>query len=140
MPTVKRRSYGVVPRASDAQGKQIYLLLRAYANWDFPKGAADGDETPLQAATRELREETGITLCELRWGEVSKDTAIYSADKVATYFLAQVTQQDLSLPISEELGRPEHDEYRWVSAEEAATLLGPRLQPILAWAVSVTGF
>ncbi len=139
MPTVKRRSYGVVPSATDAQGKQIYLLLRAYANWDFPKGGADGDETPLQAATRELREETGITQCELRWGEVSKDTAIYSGDKIATYFLAQVTQQELSLPISEELGRPEHDEFRWVSAEEAATLLGPRLQPILAWAVSVTG-
>ncbi|EXI81778.1 MAG: RNA pyrophosphohydrolase [Candidatus Accumulibacter appositus] len=139
MPTVRRHSYGVVPTATDAQGKRIYLLLRAYANWDFPKGAADGDETPLEAAIRELREETGIARCELCWGEVSQDTAIYSGDKVATYFLARVARQELSLPISEELGRPEHDEYRWVSAEEAATLLGPRLRPILAWAVSVSG-
>lgn len=137
MQTIRNRSYGVVPSAKDAQGKRVYLLLRAYANWDFPKGAADADETPLQAAIRELREETGITEFELRWGEISQDTAIYSRGKVATYFLAQVRQQELRLPISAELGKPEHDEYLWVSAEEAATLLPPRLQAILAWAVAV---
>jgi len=37
-------------------------------------------------------------------------------------------------PVSPELGRPEHDEWRWVSFDEAEHLLPPRLQPILAWA------
>jgi hypothetical protein len=36
--------------------------------------------------------------------------------------------------VSPELGRPEHDEWRWVSCDEAAHLLPPRLQPVLAWA------
>ncbi len=134
MPTVKNRSYGLVPIAIDANGKRLYLLLRAYRNWDFPKGAADGDETPLQAASREFREETSLAEFAMPWGEVSKDTAIYANGKVASYFLAQVVQQELNLPISEELGRPEHDEYRWVNSDEAAVLLPPRLQPILAWA------
>lgn len=138
MPTVRNRSYGLVPNAIDADGKRLYLILRAYRNWDFPKGAADRGETPLQAAIREFREETGLAKFEMPWGEVSKDTTIYANGKVATYFLAQVKQQVLTLPISKELGRPEHDEYRWVSAEEAATLLPPRLQPILAWAISAT--
>jgi bis(5'-nucleosidyl)-tetraphosphatase len=41
------------------------------------------------------------------------------------------------LPINVELGHPEHDEYRWVSCDEAAVLLAPRLIPILDWAVNV---
>src|ERR1700676_1767355 len=28
--------------------------------WALPKGHPDGDETPLEAATREVREETGV--------------------------------------------------------------------------------
>ncbi len=38
------------------------LCVRAYANWDFPKGMLDGDESPRDAAVRELREE-GIGIC-----------------------------------------------------------------------------
>jgi bis(5'-nucleosidyl)-tetraphosphatase len=38
------------------------------------------------------------------------------------------------LPVSPELGRPEHHEFRWVSYEEAHRLLSPRVDPILDWA------
>jgi hypothetical protein len=38
------------------------------------------------------------------------------------------------LPVSPELGRPEHHEYRWVTYEEARSLLPLRLLPILEWA------
>ena len=40
----------------------------------------------------------------------------------------------LKLPVSPELGRPEHDEYRWVSFDEAEDLLPPRLAVVLEWA------
>ena len=37
------------------------LLLRAYRNWDLPKGLVEPGEQPFAAACREVEEETGIT-------------------------------------------------------------------------------
>ena len=137
MATVKRRSFGMVPIALGNDGVIAFLLLRAYKNWDFPKGGADDGETPLAAAVREMEEETSIQQFSLDWGEVMMDTEIYAGGKVASYFLARVQMQDITLPVSNELGRPEHDEYRWVSSAEARILLPPRLIPILDWAVRI---
>lgn len=137
MPAVKKRSFGIVPVAIEQDGSWLLLILRAYKNWDFPKGGADDNETPLAAAIREMNEETGVQQLALEWGEVSMDTEIYAGGKVATYYIARIDKQELTLPVSEELGRPEHDEYRWVSYQEARSLLPPRLIPMLEWAVSV---
>lgn len=137
MPAIKKRSYGMVPYAVDENGEQHFLILRAFRNWDFPKGAADQGETPILAAKREMREETGIADLEMPHGEISKDTEVYAGGKVATFYIARVKRQKLTLPVSEELGRPEHDEYRWVSAQEARRLLPARLLPILEWAASI---
>ena len=41
---------------------------------------------------------------------------------------------DIMLPVSPELGRPEHHEYRWISFDEAEDLLPPRLAVVLEWA------
>lgn len=135
MPTVKRRSFGVVPIATEHDGSPVILILRAYKNWDFPKGGADEGESPLEAAKREMIEETGIQQFMLEWGEVSMDTEIYSGGKVATYYPVRVEKREITLPVNEELGRPEHDEYRWVSSDEAHSLLPLRLIPILDWAM-----
>ena len=137
MATVKRRSFGIVPVATAQDGSPLFLVLRAFKNWDFPKGGADEGESPLAAATRELKEETGIQQFDFEWGEKSMDTEIYAGGKVATYFLARVEKQEVVLPISEELGRPEHDESRWESYQEARALLPPRLIPILEWSVGI---
>lgn len=139
MPMIKKRSYGIVPYAVDQNGEQRFLILRAFRNWDFPKGGADENETPILAARREMREETGIADFEMPFGEICKDTEVYAGGKVATFFIARVKQQKLALPVSEELGKPEHDEYRWVSAQEARRLLPVRLVPILEWAASIAG-
>jgi 8-oxo-dGTP pyrophosphatase MutT (NUDIX family) len=42
------------------QSPPQFLLMRHASRWDLPKGHADPGETPLQAATRELAEETGL--------------------------------------------------------------------------------
>lgn len=110
------------------------LILRCYDHWDFPKGTLEPGETPLQAAIRETAEESSVTDVDFRWGEIYRETAPYRRGKVARYYLAETRQVVIHLPIAPELGRPEHDEWRWVDFAEAQRLLPPRLQPILAWA------
>ena len=137
MSVIRRRSYGIVPYAIGGDGAVRFLLLRAFRNWDFPKGGAQGAETPLEAARREMREETGIPDFEMPHGEACIDTEPYAGGKVATYFVARTRQRDLILPVNPELGRPEHDEFRWVAQEQARRMLAVRLHPVLDWAASV---
>ncbi len=126
-------SAGVVVARHDSGGWRL-LVLRAYRNWDFPKGRVEPGETPLDAAIRETAEEASIRDLVFHWGEAYCETAPYRGGKVARYYLAETTQLNIILPVSPELGRPEHDEWRWVSFDNAKRLLPPRLQPILAWA------
>lgn len=126
------RSAGVVVVRRAAQGWRV-LVLRAYRNWDFPKGLIEPGETPFAAAVREAHEETGIEDLDFRWGEDYRETEPYARNKVARYYLAETDAVQLTLPVSPELGRPEHHEYRWVEFAEAQRLLPPRLQSILAW-------
>jgi 8-oxo-dGTP pyrophosphatase MutT (NUDIX family) len=126
-------SAGIVPLRRTPDGWRI-LILRAYRNWDFPKGFIDAGETPLDAAKREAAEEADLHDLEFPFGERYCDTAPYSGGKIARYYLAETRREDVSLPVSPELGRPEHHEGRWVELEEAQRLLPPRLQPVLAWA------
>lgn len=109
------------------------LVLRAFRNWDFPKGLIEPGEAPFAAAVREAREETGIADLAFRWGEDFRETEPYARNKVARYYLAETRQEELTLPVSPELGRPEHHEYRWIDFATAARLLPPRLRPILRW-------
>jgi len=109
------------------------LLLRAYKNWDFPKGLVEPGESELDAAKREVEEETGLGDLEYPFGEEFKETLPYSGNKIARYYLAQTDAEKIELPVSAELGRPEHHEYRWVTFDEAEDLLPPRLAVVLDW-------
>ena len=126
-------SAGVVVARRENSGWRL-LVLRAYRNWDFPKGMVEPGEAPLDAAIRETAEEAGISDLAFRWGEGYCETAPYGRGKVARYYLAETEQVRITLPVSPELGRPEHDEWRWASLDEAERVLPPRLQPVLAWA------
>lgn len=112
----------------------LFLLLRAYRYWDFPKGAVEPDETPLQAAIREVIEETGIRALEFRWGEVCRETEPYDRGKVARYYLACTPQAEVRLTANPRTGVREHMEYRWLDYPAAAGLVTPRVRKILDWA------
>jgi 8-oxo-dGTP pyrophosphatase MutT (NUDIX family) len=115
-------------------GEPRYLLLRAFRNWDFPKGMVEQGETPLAAARREVFEETGIETLRFAWGEEYRETGVYDRGKVARYYLAETSSATITLGINPALGKPEHQEFRWVEAQEARHLLPPRLLPIFDWA------
>ena len=131
--TPRAFSAGVVVVRRDTSGWRL-LVLRSYRNWDFPKGMVEPGEAPLDAALRETAEEAAISDLAFRWGEGYCETAPYRGGKVARYYLTETTQAFITLPVSPELGRPEHDAWRWVSFDEAECLLPPRLQPVLVWA------
>ncbi len=134
--TGHRFSAGIVV-VRRAGGEWKLLVLRAYDNWDFPKGTIEPGETPLAAAMRETAEEAGLAGLRFRWGEVCRETAPYgSPPKIARYYLAETSKTDITLPVSPELGRPEHHEWRWVDFGEARRLLPQRLQPVLDWAAA----
>lgn len=115
------------------------LVLRVYRNWDFPKGLVEPGEEPLDAALREVAEETGLRGLELPWGEVWAETEPYAGGKVARFYVAESTKGTVVLPINPQLGRPEHHEFRWLELDAAARLLPPRLERILRWAQTVIG-
>jgi len=131
-----RRAAGIVVLRRDPAGWRV-LLLRAFRNWDFPKGLIEPGEEPLAAAIRETREEAGLTDLAFPWGHAYRETGPYAGGKVARFYVAETRAERIELPLSPELGRPEHHEWRWASFDAARQLLVPRLQLILDWVESV---
>lgn len=127
------RSAGVVIVRPSTQGWR-YLLLRAFRHWDFPKGLVQPGELPLEAARREVREETGLTALRFDWGDVYCETPPYAANKIARYYLAAAPAGDVVLPVNPKLGHAEHHEFCWLDYVAARKKLVPRLQAVLDWA------
>lgn len=126
-------SAGIIPIYREEEN--LFLLLRSYSYWDFPKGLLDPGETPLQAAQRELLEEAGLGEVHFPWGKDFIETEPYGAQgKIARYYLGEVKTRQVVLGINPELGRPEHQEYRWLTYDEAQKIVVPRLSRVLDWA------
>jgi 8-oxo-dGTP pyrophosphatase MutT (NUDIX family) len=84
----KNTAVGVLP----VEGDHVYLVgqyrypLQRYS-WEIPEGGCPEDEEPLQAARRELREETGLEARDwVRLGEAFLSNSV--ADEHAVWFLA----------------------------------------------------
>lgn len=114
-----------------------FLLLRAYSHWDFPKGMVETHEDPLAAAIREVAEETTLTDLTFIWGQDFIETPPYGLGKIARYYVAESAAGAVDLPYSAEIGKPEHDEFRWVDFDAALTLLSPRVRTVLQWAQQI---
>ena len=127
-------SAGVIPVRETADGPR-FLLLRVYRYWDFPKGEVEPGEDAMAAARRELEEESGIFQLELPWGADYYETLPYGRGKVARYYLARTAMAQVRLGINPQLGRPEHHEFRWVSAQQGLELLNARVAAALRWAL-----
>ena len=91
-------------------------------------------EDPLDTAKREVREETAIEDLEFRWGEGHIETAPYSKNKIARYYVASTATEQVKLPVNPQLGAPEHHEFRWLGFADARPLVVPRIEAVLDWA------
>jgi 8-oxo-dGTP pyrophosphatase MutT (NUDIX family) len=115
-------------------GDWLFLLLRAFRSWDFPKGMVEPGEEPLAAAKREVREESTIADLDFRFGEKFIETGPYSRNKVARYYIAATRTVDVTLPVNPALGFAEHHEWRWVDFAAAMNLVSLRVAPVVDWA------
>ena len=104
---------------------EVLIVNQNNNSWSLPKGHVDQGETPLEAACREIEEESGISelvfIRELgsyerhKIGLDGKDDK--SELKVMTFFLFETSQLELE---PQDLHNPEA---RWVRKEEVAKLL-----------------
>lgn len=117
----------------------VTLMLRAYRNWDFPKGLREEGETAIEAAIREVGEETGIHHLAFDWGEKYIETGPYNRGKVARYYLARTDEEKVVMGIVPALGRAEHHQSLWVDFDKAYDLTAPRVRAVVQWARQIVG-
>lgn len=64
-------------RAGDDSELMAFERIDAPGQWQLPQGGIERDETPVQAAWRELEEETGLTSDDVRLAHEHRDWTAY---------------------------------------------------------------
>ena len=126
------RSIQVVVFAESAE-KRLYLLLRRVPShggfWQSVTGSLEDGETHLQAAVREVCEETGFSVQEHELIDLGLTNRFEIAEQWRPKYAPGVTHNEevcFALPVhqaSVDLDRLEHDEYVWVDYDAAAGML-----------------
>jgi 8-oxo-dGTP pyrophosphatase MutT (NUDIX family) len=124
---------GIVTRRTADGGIEVVLVHRPkYDDWTFPKGKVEPGETDEEAATREVREETGFE-CTLG-SELATVRYIdgRGRPKRVHYWFMTVSGGSETIP------NDEVDELRWLSPGDATTLLTYAHDQALARDLGVT--
>ena len=110
----------------NTQGDVLLCHATETSHWDIPKGQGEPDEQPVQAALRELVEETGIVLEAKRLKDLGR--FVYRRDKDLHLFAVRVSDDEVKLeecvcesyfPRRQDGTMiPEMDAYRWVTPAE----------------------
>ena len=119
-----------------SEPEKTILCLRAYSNWDFPKGHLEENEAAITAAIRETLEETSLEHGSdyILTGDKAPSITYGSGKnkKTATFFLAKrMSDKQPILPVNPKIGKPEHDEWKWVPLTEVSFLYASRFKPVV---------
>lgn len=126
---VKERSAGAVVFSTTPEGPEYLLLRYGGGNWGFPKGHVEAGETDVQAAQREVGEETGIPIEQQRLVDGFEDDTDYRfrrghtlVEKDVRFFLIEAGTRDVKIS-------HEHSGYAWLPYSQALARVsfeGPR--------------
>lgn len=126
---IKQQSAGIITFIEN-EYEILYLVLHYLSgHWDFPKGKLEPNETLVQAAVRELQEETGLAATMLPGFQESLHYMFKERgkliEKTVTFFVGKTDTQAIRLSY-------EHNGYLWLPYEQAhAKLTYKNAQEIL---------
>ena len=119
-----RRAIFVVVYFIDKKGEIEYLILKRkhhWKGWEFPKGGVDFNETKEETARREIKEETGLKILNIRKFNFSGKYKYKKEFGDRTGIIGQT----FSLYAAEikkgkvKIDKKEHSEYKWLKFEQA---------------------
>jgi bis(5'-nucleosidyl)-tetraphosphatase len=117
------KSAGFILISDDFLTSHYSVLLLHYrsGHWDFPKGNIETNETEMQAATRELREETDIT--KFRLMPNFRTTLSYKYNKKSKLISKQVILFLASTKVKKVKISNEHIGYKWTESDSSVDQL-----------------
>ena len=138
----KRLSCGVV--ILNRERELLLCHVTGQNHWDLPKGGIDPGETPLEAALRETREESGLrlqadALSDLgRFAYTNKKNLHLFACLMPRFELKELRCESRYLDRHSGRQLPEMDGFGWFGFDRVAALCTPKMSQVLVSKVGLT--
>ena len=113
------KSCGAIVYRKSHGNTEILLIKHVNSgHWSFPKGHVEGEETEIETALREIKEETGIdVIIDPSFRETVSYSPRKDTQKVVVYFIGKAKNFEF-VPQEEEIAQ-----VRWVDIGHATSIL-----------------